>query len=306
MSAQGALRTLIRHGTFPLIAFGPGLLALGLIEAGGPKLTLTIGVGCAAIIVASYGLLALFERLLPYREDWNQPKRDLAADIVYFVAIGPLSAAVSAWLATALLNAGHRTLPATLALAVWPAHWHPVAQVLLACLVAELGHYCVHRLGHEVPLVWRLHAIHHSARRLYWLNATRFHPIDLLLVAFCQVLPLHLLGIPAPIYVAYVVTASCYGQLQHCNIDLDSRMYGWLFAVPELHRWHHSRRADEGNTNYGAILIVWDLLFRTRFWPGRPIAEPIGIGDMPAFPDGLSDQLLAPFRWARLPRTGSF
>ena len=57
-----------------------------------------------------------------------------------------------------------------------------LAQLPLALVVAELVEYSFHRLMHEVPWLWRFHATHHSAPRLYWLNAARFHPIDLFLV----------------------------------------------------------------------------------------------------------------------------
>ena len=71
--------------------------------------------------------------------------------------------------------------------------------------------------------------------------------------------------------------------------------------MTELHRWHHSPDLAEGNHNYGGNLIVWDVVFGTRFLP--PDREPprtIGIGDMPAFPRGLLWQLAVPFRWARV------
>lgn len=308
MTARRAFAGLVRHGTFPLLAFGPSALVLTLL---GPSATAherpssTILAASAATIVGSYVLLAMLERLFPHRDDWNRPKDDLLADLAYFVALAPASALLGGTLASLLVDALHRGSPATLRLEVWPEAWFPFLQVFLACWLAELGHYWAHRLGHELPLLWRLHSIHHSARRLYWLNATRFHPLDLMLLGFLQALPLELLGIPPGIYLAYFVASSCYGQLQHGNVDVDTRLFSHLFATPELHRWHHSRHPEEGNTNYGAILIFWDQLFRTRFWPGKPITEPVGIGDMPRFPDHLLDQLLAPFRWQRVVRAAS-
>lgn len=303
MAVRGALAGLIRHGTFPLLAFGPGAITLGLIRPGStgsladdlPGL-----VGCGLLVVGSYVLLAVLERALPHRDDWNHPKNDVLPDVAYLLAIGPASAFLGGMIATLLVYLSHRAFPAMLRTELWPTSLPAAAQVFLACLVAEFGHYWMHRIGHEVPLFWRLHSIHHSARRLYWLNATRFHPLDLALIALFQVLPLHLLGIPAPIYLAYAVVSSCYGQLQHCNVDVDTSVWRWLFATPELHRWHHSQKPEEGDTNYGAILIAWDQLFRTRFWPGKALTEPVGIGSMPNFPEGLVDQMLAPLHWAAL------
>lgn len=300
-SLRGALEGVLRHGTFPLLAFGPGALVLGLqggdAALGAAPSTLVLAVG-VALVVGAYLLLAALERFLPHRDAWNQPHDDVRADVLYLLLVGPASAITGAVLARTVAGLA----PEAARFASWPAHWPVAVQLLLACVLAEFGHYVLHRLGHEVPLLWRLHAIHHSARRLYWLNATRFHPLDLLALGFLQALPLEWLGIPPGIYFAYFVASSCYGQLQHCNVDVDTRIFRWVFATPELHRWHHSQHPAEGNTNYGAILILWDQLFRTRFWPGHPIAEDVGIGDMPSFPTRLRDQLAAPFRWAEVVR----
>jgi sterol desaturase/sphingolipid hydroxylase (fatty acid hydroxylase superfamily) len=73
--------------------------------------------------------------------------------------------------------------------------------------------------------------------------------------------------------------------------------------MAELHRWHHSKNVAEANRNYGGNLILWDVLFGTRFLP--PDREPpadVGIGDMPAFPHGLLAQLAVPFRWQQVRR----
>ncbi len=306
MKLRPAVARIVRHGLFPLLAFGPGALVLLVLgpEASArsmpPRSALLAGI---ATIVASYALLAWLERRFPYREQWNVSQGDVRTDVAYLALVGPASALLGGSFALALAQGLHHVLPDALRADLWPARWPAVGQVLLACLLAELGHYAVHRLGHELPLLWRLHAIHHSARRLYWLNATRFHPLDLMLLACLQALPLEVLGIPPGIYLAYFVVSSCYGQLQHCNLDVDTRSYSWILATPELHRWHHSRHPHEGNSNYGAILIVWDVLFGTRFWPGAPITEPVGIGDLPGFPEGLGDQLTAPFRWKSIEAT---
>jgi len=73
--------------------------------------------------------------------------------------------------------------------------------------------------------------------------------------------------------------------------------------MTELHRWHHSRSIEEANHNYGGNLILWDVLFGTRFLPRdrEPPAE-IGIGDLPAFPMGFWANLAAPLRWGRVER----
>lgn len=73
--------------------------------------------------------------------------------------------------------------------------------------------------------------------------------------------------------------------------------------MAELHRWHHSRVLEEANSNFGQNLIVWDIIYGTRFLPKdrEPPAE-IGITDMPAFPMSYLAQLASPFTWSRIKR----
>jgi sterol desaturase/sphingolipid hydroxylase (fatty acid hydroxylase superfamily) len=278
-----------------LLAPALDLRALGIPAAARTGVLLGIGV------VVFYALIALLERLSPQRRDWIASHGDLRTDalhlvfsgaggqLLYQTAVGAGALSAAAWVAT---RAGG---------ALWPLHWHPLAQLLLALCVAELGHYAFHRLSHENPWVWRLHATHHSAPRLYWLNATRFHVLDVFCLIACQTLPLVLLGADASALLSYAVFTSIYGQLQHANIRLRTGPLDFLFSTPGLHRWHHSRDPREGNHNYGAVLSCWDLLFRSFFRPrGRELAGAVGIGALPHFPAGYLAQQLSPFRWQRV------
>lgn len=307
MKARGALAAVVRHGTFPLIAFGPAAITLGWLRPGSTgslRDDLPGLVGCGVLVVGCYLLLALLERALPHRDDWNRPKNDVLPDVAYLLAIGPASAFLGGFIASLLVYLSHRAFPAMLRTELWPTSWPAAAQVFLACLVAEFGHYWMHRIGHEVPMFWRLHSIHHSARRLYWLNATRFHPLDLLALLAFQTVPLILAGATPRALLMYSLFAAVYGQLQHATVRFRTGPLDWLFATPGLHRFHHSTDPREGNANYGAILIAWDLVFRSFFRPkGREFAGPVGIAAMPHFPRGWLAQLASPFRWRRIEHT---
>src|SRR6185295_8636394 len=63
----------------------------------------------------------------------------------------------------------------------WPTSWPLIAQLVPALIIAELGVYVVHRIQHRGGLLWRLHAVHHSVPRMYWLNNGRNHPLDVVL-----------------------------------------------------------------------------------------------------------------------------
>jgi sterol desaturase/sphingolipid hydroxylase (fatty acid hydroxylase superfamily) len=282
---------------FPGILGGTIGLALALVPVLGPPTTLTVttGVGLVAVAIA--------EQLWPYRERWSRNQGDLVTDLLHAFVSGigtsrlvrPLiavtGAAVAGWLA--------RAVGADL----WPTRWPLLGQLALALSLAEFTQYWVHRWQHEHDALWRFHATHHSAPRLYFLNAARFHPLDLGLVYFVGYLPLVALGAPEETIMLFALFDAVFGMLQHCNVDV---RLGWLnrvFSMAEPHRWHHSRTIREANTNYGSNLIVWDLVFGTFFMPpDREPPQEIGIADMPTFPTGYLDQLASPLRWRSLPR----
>jgi sterol desaturase/sphingolipid hydroxylase (fatty acid hydroxylase superfamily) len=71
---------------------------------------------------------------------------------------------------------------------------------------------------------------------------------------------------------------------------------GWIVSTPELHRWHHSEIPSESNANYGATLIVWDVVFGTRRRPlERPHAKVLGVSEPKGFPTTFAAQLASPF-----------
>ena len=173
----------------------------------------------------------------------------------------------------------------------------PALAVMLACVVAELFDYWGHRLMHRVPLLWRFHAIHHSARRVYWLNATRTHPGELLVRGLFGAVPLAVLGAPELVLAWWMVLGRVAGLFQHANVDFSLGPFAWIFSIGDLHRWHHSKVRSEADRNYGNSFIFWDAAFGTRYLPRdrEPPAE-VGIEGVEAFPTRLAGQLVAPFR----------
>ena len=91
------------------------------------------------------------------------------------------------------------------------------------------------------------------------------------------------------------------GFLTHCNIEMRFGPVSYIFNTPGLHRWHHSRLKEEGDTNYGENLMLWDQLFRTFFNPNRKPPANIGIGDY--VPQSFWGQLKSPFVWVRAQAT---
>lgn len=250
--------------------------------------------------VPAFLTLMLLERWVPYHQPWNQSNGDLSVDIRHGLTItitaglaDPLFRAIGLAVAFGLLG-GH-------SLSLWPSEWPVLGQLALALVLGELGQYWVHRMQHEVDFMWRFHALHHSAPRLYWLNAARFHPVDIFLNNLVAIVPLALLGAGEEVLVLWTLFSAVHGIFQHSNIPMRIGPLNWIFSMAELHRWHHSRLVDESNRNYGQNLIVWDIVFGTRFLPAhREPPRDIGLHGLSAYPMSWWAQQMAPFHWRRI------
>jgi len=293
---------------FPLVvtamlAYALATPRLDLAAALGLPPAANAGLRPASAIALFYPLVAVLERIFPHRREWNRPHGDVLADVCHLLFTGAAAQALVAAIVLGPLTLLSAQVASLAGAPLWPRGWPLLAQLGLALVLGELGHYAFHRLSHEQPWVWRLHAAHHSAKRLYWLNATRFHVLDLTLIISCESLPLALLGASADVLGPYFVFRAIYGQVQHCNVEMRTpRWIDWLWSSPNVHRWHHSTDSREGNHDYGAVLNVWDHVFGSFFRPGVPFAGPVGIGQLPEFPASYLGQQLSPFRWARIRR----
>jgi sterol desaturase/sphingolipid hydroxylase (fatty acid hydroxylase superfamily) len=296
------VRALVGRLVFPVVVGGTLAAVLALIARGTPP-----ALAIAVTEVVAFAVVIAAERLLPYRPEWNRAQGDLGADTGHMLVSGVVG--LRLLVDPALRAVGFTAavwLSRRIGTTLWPVDWPLAAQLGLAFVVAELPQYWLHRLQHEWDGLWRFHAVHHSAPRLYWLNAARFHPVDLWLLYAVGWLPLAILGCPEVVLALFVMFDAVLGIFQHSNVDVRLGRLNRVFSMAEPHRWHHSRVLREANTNYGSNLILWDLVFGTFFLPpGRRGPDGIGIADMPRFPHRYLAQVMAPFRWAATRRAAT-
>ena len=103
---------------------------------------------------------------------------------------------------------------------LWPTQWPLLVQLVLALVIGELPGYTVHRLEHQWETLWRVHATHHSAPRLYWLNASRFHVVDILMNYVSSYILLVALGCGAAPLALFGLASAVHGIFQHANLQL--------------------------------------------------------------------------------------
>ncbi len=165
-------------------------------------------------------------------------------------------------------------------------------QVILAVLGGDLAVYWFHRACHRFEVLWRFHAVHHSAEHLDWLAAHREHPLDGLCTQLCQNLPALALGLRMEVIAPLIVFRNAWAVLIHSNVRLRLGPVGMIFGDPALHHWHHARVARM--THNFANLAPWlDVLFGTYHRPAGEETYPLGLGE--PWPKGYLAQLARPF-----------
>jgi sterol desaturase/sphingolipid hydroxylase (fatty acid hydroxylase superfamily) len=246
----------------------------------------------AVVAVIAFVIIGIMEHVSPYRVGWNIPQGDVVTD-VFYVIIYQVYNSIERIFAPAMGVYALRFLPQQTS-NLWPHQWSVFFQVILAIHIVEFFQYWLHRWGHKVPLLWRLHAVHHSPERLWFANAPRFHIIEIFYNMIFSTALLYILGADSKIISLVVVFISIHGLFQHCNIYFKIGIFNYFFSQAELHRWHHSRLIEESDTNFGNNVIFWDILFGTFFWPKEREIATIGLVGTD-YPKGYKDQLLAPF-----------
>ncbi len=157
--------------------------------------------------------------------------------------------------------------------------------------------YWTHRWAHEVPFLWRFHAVHHSPVHMDWASGFRAHPFDGVLIAPAFFF-LIAAGFSVEIAGALAVLQVVLGLFFHANVRVRWRLLDRIVANPEFHHWHHANEPDAIGHNYAPALPVWDLLMGTYFMPAggcRP--QRYGIDEY--MPGDLVGQLAHPCRGAR-------
>jgi sterol desaturase/sphingolipid hydroxylase (fatty acid hydroxylase superfamily) len=171
-----------------------------------------------------------------------------------------------------------------------------VAALLLIVLVADLVQYWTHRAYHEVPLLWRLHAVHHSAKSMDWLAGSRQHIVELLITRTLVLAPIYVLGFSKEVIDAYIIIVGFQAVFNHANVSVRLGPLRYLIVTPNFHHWHHSQDDDAIDRNYAAHFAFIDYLFGTAVKSDREWPERYGVqGDY--VPDGFVRQLAFPFVW---------
>jgi len=149
----------------------------------------------------------------------------------------------------------------------WP-FW---VELVLALLVFDLTIYLQHVLFHAVPLLWRLHLVHHADLDFDVTTGLRFHTLEILLSALIKLAAVVVIGPSAMAVVIFEVLLNATAMFNHSNVQMPAWLdtaLRWLVVTPDMHRVHHSVIRREANSNFGFNLPWWDFLLGT--YRGQP------------------------------------
>ncbi len=126
--------------------------------------------------------------------------------------------------------------------------------------------YFTHFAMHKVPILWRIHRVHHLDSVLDVSTTARFHPLEGLASAPFALIGVFMLGIPPVAILIYEIIDAAIVVFTHANIRLPKyvdRALSLVLITPDMHRVHHSAFQPETDSNFGATLSIWDRLFGT-------------------------------------------
>ncbi len=252
------------------------------------------------VFLGLFAVLALAERLLPRRIPHAARTRRWGTNIAIviidsialrLVAIALPLLAIGAALDAQSLGFG---LFHNLDLPIW-LEW------VLVILILDFLIWFQHLMTHKIPLLWRLHQVHHADVDIDVTTAIRFHPLEIALSMLLKIGAIYLIGPAAGAVLLFEVLLNGAAMFNHANLRLPlgvDRVLRLVIVTPDMHRVHHSTDRAEHDSNYGFSLSIWDRLF------GTYIAQPaqghdamdIGLRWRDERPSRLGWSLLLPFR----------
>ncbi len=178
----------------------------------------------------------------------------------------------------------------------------PVVAVIGSVIVMDFIIYLQHIMVHAVPVLWRLHRVHHVDLDYDVTTGARFHPLEIILSMLIKFATIIVLGPPVVAVVIFEVMLNATAMFNHGNVRLHPVIDKWLrliLVTPDMHRVHHSVEDDETNSNFGFSLPWWDRLFGTYRAQPRAGHENMIIGihsfREPKIASWLSGMLVIPF-----------
>ena len=233
----------------------------------------------AFFVLGALVLLLVLDRLYPVARVVGGLKR-----VAKNLSLAGVNAILSALIVVPL-----SALAASHALDWRPDWWGGGLGIVLDLLLLDCWIYWWHRVNHEWPFLWRFHEVHHLDEFLDASSALRFHFGEVLLSSAVRAGVILVLGVPLLSVVLFETLLSLVTMFHHSNVRLPPRLeraLSFLIVTPSIHWVHHHALRRDTDSNYSALLSVWDHLFRSR-------SATVRTPDMAVGTEGLKDRSLS-------------
>lgn len=242
--------------------------------------------GSTVIFAAIEKLFPLYKGQMIFRKEWQTDLVHFAVNhFIVGLALLTVNFAIHrlfGWMASDTVQSTVQAIPF-------------VPQLLLAVLAADFVQYWTHRAYHEIPFLWRFHAVHHSAKTMDWLAGSRQHMFELIVTRVGVLGILYVLGFDKTVMDWYIVIVGFQAVFNHANVHLPWGPVKYFIVTPDFHHWHHSSDDVAIDKNYAAHYAFLDRLFGTAIKGQTGFPEKYGVqGDY--MPDGYMKQFMFPFR----------
>ncbi|WP_293867597.1 sterol desaturase family protein [uncultured Alsobacter sp.] len=290
-----------RDKTLGLAAMTVALLATGVGSLPGTAVQVDthgayFGLDFFVLNVLFAGLLFIpLERVFPHQAEQTVLREEWREDLFYYL-ISSMMVQVLAYLTLAPSRFILDTVQAE-GFRGW-VHGLPwIVQLIAVMLLTDLVQYWVHRLFHQVPALWRFHAVHHSARSMDWMAGARMHFIEIIVLRSLTATPMFVLGFDQSVLQAYLIIVYVYSGWLHANVELPVKFafLEKILASPRFHHWHHGIEKEAIDVNFAIHFPLLDRVFGTHHLPKDRWPSGYGIGGHPV-PLGYVKQFLYPFR----------
>jgi sterol desaturase/sphingolipid hydroxylase (fatty acid hydroxylase superfamily) len=217
------------------------------------------------VFLGLFAALALIEALVPRRERSQTRKARWVTNwgftLINTLTLNAMAFALPLLAVGAALDAQTQGwgLFNTISLPIW-------LEVILVILILDFAIWFQHLITHKIPLLWRLHQVHHADVDIDVSTAIRFHPIEIALSMLLKIGLVYLLGPAAFAVILFEVILNGTAMFNHANIRLPltvDTVVRRIIVTPDMHRVHHSAHRHEHDSNYGFSLSIWDQIFGT-------------------------------------------